>query len=96
MSSTTNTTTSPNAPTDGHIEGYDFGAPPPLGNPMFGQIVGVGPPVPLDPPIRNYRANSLAQPFNLKERLKVKGKPLLGFGLFLGSPSVARYVYQPT
>jgi hypothetical protein len=72
-------------------EGFNFGNPPPLGNAFFGQMVGVAPPPPQDPPMRNYRPNSLSQPFDLVARFKT-GKPSLGYGLLLGSPYLARII----
>ena len=72
-------------------EEYNFGNPPPLGNAFFGRMLGIAPPAPQDPPMRNYRPNSLSQPFNLVERFKT-GKPSLGYGLLLGSPYLARII----
>jgi hypothetical protein len=72
-------------------EEFNFGNPPPLGNAFFGQMFGIAPPAPQDPPMRNYRPNSLSQPFNLVERFKT-GKPSLGYGLLLGSPYLARII----
>ena len=72
-------------------EEFNYGNPPPLGNPFFGQMLGIPPPPPQDPPMRAYRPNSLSQPFNLVERFKT-GKPSLGYGLLLGSPYLARII----
>lgn len=72
-------------------EEYSYGNPPPLGNALFGQVLGVLPPPPQDPPMVKYRPNSLSQPFNLVERFKT-GKPSLGYGLLLGSPYLARII----
>ena len=86
--------TAPNVNENGqqqHQEEYSFGNPPPLGNAGFGQLVGVAPPPPQDPPMRNYRPHSLNQPFNLVERFRT-GKPSLGYGLLLGSPYLARII----
>ena len=80
----------PHAPNDTAPE-HNYGNPPPLGNPIFGATVGVAPPPPQDPPMRNYRPNSLSQPFNLVERFKT-GKPCFGYGLLLGSPYLARII----
>ena len=72
-------------------EGFNFRNPPPLGNALYGQMFGIAAPPPQDPPMRNYRPNSLSQPFNLVERFKT-GKPSLGYGLLLGSPYLARII----
>ena len=78
-------------PDENEQEEHNYGNPPPLGNPIFGQMLGIAPPPPQDPPMRNYRPNSLSQPFNLVERFKT-GKPSLGYGLLLGSPYLARII----
>lgn len=70
---------------------YTYGNPPPLGDHESGKAAGVAPPPPQDPPMRHYRPNSLGQPFNLVERFK-SGRPSLGYGLFLGTPQLARIV----
>lgn len=72
-------------------EQHSFGNPPPLGNAIFGQMLGIPPPPPQDPPMRDYRPHALGQPFNLVERFKT-GKPSLGYGLLLGSPYLARII----
>ena len=70
---------------------YHFGNPPPQGNEFVGNLVGV-PPAPVqDPSMRDYRGYSLAQPFNLVERIRC-GRPMFGYGLLLGSPYLARCV----
>jgi len=89
MSVVTNGHTS--QPGDKTAQEHNYGNPPPLGNPIFGAMVGVAPPPPQDPPMRNYRPNSLSQPFNLVERFKT-GMPSLGYGLLLGSPYLARII----
>jgi len=45
-------------PDENEQEEHNYGNPPPLGNPIFGQMLGIAPPLPQDPPMRNYRPNS--------------------------------------
>lgn len=91
MSSSTSTNQNDHRADDAAAQNFDYGNPPPLGNSLFGAMVGVAPPPPQDPPMRNYRPNSLSQPFNLVDRFKT-GKPSLGYGLLLGSPYLARII----
>ena len=68
---------------------YSFGNPPPMGNPFTGGMVGTGEPPSQFLPLRHFRGSSLAQTFNMRERLK-RPEPMLGFGLGMPSSEVAR------
>ena len=68
---------------------YSFGNPPPMGNPAMGELIGTPGPAPQLIPMRNYRPDSLAQPFKMRDRLK-EPVPMIGYGLGLAAPEVAR------
>ena len=74
-----------------NANGYSFGNPPPMGNPATGAIVGTLPPPAQREPMRNYRGDSLLQPHRMRERMRNK-EVMLGFGMGLGSPDIARWV----
>jgi hypothetical protein len=72
-------------------ETFNYGNPPPMGNPVQGARFGVLPAPALAVPMRNYRGNSLMQPFHFRERLK-RPEALMIYGMGLPSPDVARLV----
>ncbi len=62
-----------------------------MGNAEVGAMVGVPPPTPQLVSMRDYRGDTLLQPFRMRERFQNK-KPMMGFGMGLNSPEVARWV----
>jgi hypothetical protein len=80
-----------NAGWQGNPTDYNYGNPPPMGNYFLGGLVGVPAPASLDLPMRNYRNRALGLPFRMRERLR-DPRPLMGYGCFLNSSIVARWV----
>jgi hypothetical protein len=62
-----------------------------MGNMAFATSMGIPAAPEQDPPMLNYRKRSLAQPFRLRERIKM-GKPMFLGGALLGEPESAKYV----
>jgi len=49
---------------------YSFGNPPPMGNEFIGGRVGIPPAPEKKVKMRDYRAYSLAQPYNMRARIR--------------------------
>ncbi|ORY32005.1 Pyruvate/Phosphoenolpyruvate kinase-like domain-containing protein [Naematelia encephala] len=72
------------------------GEPLPFGTPAILAAFGIPPPPKQDPPMREFRGNTLAHPFFMKERMKLsREKPMMGiwYGAFPSIP-VARAIGQ--
>ena len=64
---------------------HGAGNPPEFGDPMTAKGMGIKPAVPQDPPMINYRGNTLHQSFKMRERMKLsREKPMMGmwYGAF--------------
>lgn len=75
--------------TNGQATAFNYGKPPPMGNPLFGEFVGTPAAPPQFEEMRKYRGDCLVQPFRMRERMRNK-EVMIGYGLGLATPDIAR------